>query len=55
MQLRAEFFFPHAHILPFSDFEPLPLYNHVHVPASSLISQPCLDGVKCCQALVFCL
>uniref|UniRef100_A0A671Y0U5 C1q domain-containing protein n=1 Tax=Sparus aurata TaxID=8175 RepID=A0A671Y0U5_SPAAU len=22
-----------GHILPFSDFEPLPFYNHVHVPA----------------------
>ena len=22
------------HILPFSDFEPLPFYNHVHIPAS---------------------
>ena len=21
-------------LLPFSDFEPLPLYNHVHVPAA---------------------
>ena len=21
-----------GHILPFSDSEPLPLYNHVHVP-----------------------
>ena len=26
----------HTHILPFSDFEPLPLYNHVHVPAHEI-------------------
>lgn len=22
----------HTHVLPFSEFKPLPLYNHVHVP-----------------------
>ena len=24
-----------AHALPISDFEPLPLYNHVHIPAQT--------------------
>ena len=26
------------HILPFSDFEPLPLYNYVHIPGGSYVA-----------------
>ena len=40
-----------VHVLPFSDFEPLPRYNHVHVPAQlycpALNHTKLLDNVFC--------
>ena len=41
MLLRPENKFWYAHIFPFYDFEPLPLYNHVHVPATNYESLTC--------------
>ena len=38
----------HAHVLlPFSDFEPQPLYNHVHVPDLQKIYRGTSKTVLC--------
>ena len=45
----------HAHILPFPDFEPLPLYNHVHNPAlnkSACLSAGCFAKLDMLAPLV---
>ena len=31
------------YLLPFSEFEPLPLYNHVHVPGGN---EPAISSVR---------
>ena len=41
-----------GHILPFSDFEPLPLYNHVHIPVTNMVVVKITINLQSCDSVV---
>ena len=42
-----------SHILPYSEFEPLPLYNHVHVPDAHFGNAVWTAAAGHCYALIY--